>query len=276
MDVEDENNYIELLCEKLKKLDNDNYVTEEDFKEIQKYKENKNYDIHLEVLPQPFFGNIDNPKILFLAKNPSYEDGANNSKYAKNNDITDKNLFEKKSDVSLVDYIHNLSKVNFFEKINEENKYFVNCAWYWWQTNVIGDSNKMNIDNKNVGFINLNPYHSKYYSEKTPFCLEKALFEQLERISNNQNLELIVVVWGKKTWDKFVNNYSNKYDNLDSLFNGKSLIVLNKNKRKQKNNKKYGINLNTIEKIVNESTGVFNEIYDESSLNTLIRIFKKN
>ena len=227
----------------------------------------EDYKYHLEVLPQPYFGNIIKPKVLILGKNPSYEDGTHNKEYFNNNDNTDTIAFNK-SNKTLKDYIYNLKNVDFFKPENDDNKYFVNCAWHWWYKKVFGENNNFDNFNDNVGIINLCPYHSKRYNEikANQFTeRENALRTQIKSILSDR-CELIIIVWGYNVWKKFMNS-----DNeLSDLFTNTNKIILNQLKNPTKKGCLYGQNIQSINTIINKD----NDRYDKDAYNKMKEIFK--
>lgn len=223
---------------------------DENLKNYEKYISNKtdnykkNYKYHLDVLPQPFFGNITNkPKVLFLAKNPSYDDKG----FCGYTDIQDTKDFKNdcvNNRTCLKKYIDGLSKVDFFKPIPDGTDYYVKSAWGWWQSKVIGKSEKILLDGSKVGFFNLCAYHSFRYNDikANRFNSQNQLKNQLKEILTD--VELIIIVWGKTVWDNFIKN-SNDVE-LIKKYEEKNRVVLNKIKNKHK----YGQNIISIDKII--------------------------
>lgn len=238
----------------LRSDDNENIVFNDDinnenFKEYLKHIENKgkeskyylDYNYHLNVLPQPYFGDICNANVLFLALNPSYDCG---EKYPSN-DEKDKVDFND-SKKTLKDYICNLIKVNFFSGPPQDNQFFVNGAWYWYRDKVIGENVGLQ-QGKKAAFLNLCPYHSKRYNDikMNSYSGKKKIWDLFECIKCNSALELIVVIWGKKIWDNFIKEYSYQNSNdLEKYFDSK-VIYLNKTSKG-----KYGYHINKISDIL--------------------------
>ena len=150
---------------------------------IKNYKQfKKKYELHLNVLPHPFFGEIDNPDILFLAGNPSYAD------YYE--DELDTYLYLRNNNNNLDNYVDNLKKANFFKEWNcKENISFIS-SWKWWNSRILGKVKLRKGSNPKIGFINLCGYQSKSYSEKhfKTYGVEE-VFNAIEKAT------VIVVVW---------------------------------------------------------------------------------
>lgn len=218
------------------------------------------YVYHLEILPQPYFGDISSPNVLFLALNPSYDD----SKKYESNDMKDEACFEI-SKGNLIEYINNLQNVNFFDTPEANNSFYVNGAWYWYRDRVIGNKVKLK-EEKKAGFLNLCPYHSRRYNDikKNNFAGKDSLWCLLNYLKSVDELELIVVIWGKTIWDNFIKEYSKStFNDLSSFFGGKKIIYLNKTA-----NGKFGYHINKIGDILKNDN-----LYKEES-KTISAIFK--
>ncbi|MCR5787301.1 MAG: hypothetical protein K6G28_06340 [Acholeplasmatales bacterium] len=192
------------------------------------------YKLHLNVLPHPYFGNIVNPDILIIAKNPSY---------AENEDEQDTYLYLKNHSNALDNYFEELSKVDFFESWSKkENQSFFN-AWNWWNKKVI-QGVKLKDESKTIGIINLCGYHSRYFTKKHyenfPFKTEEELVELIN------NAKLVIFVWEGALLSKIKEKMKNT-----------NYIILNQCK-----NGKYGTNINSLKKIV---SGEYDYIYQEQS-----------
>ena len=210
------------------KNDNDCLMKYDKFVNNEKHNEEykSNYKIHLEVLPQPFFGNIDNPEILVLAKNPSYDEFGD--------EFDTKMYLEKRNDYE--NYIDDLKKVNLSKKIDvnkfievvksdhldiaDDNiNYLFFNAWKWWKENVFCQIEL----NEKLCCLNLHGYHSRYYNEVNDNkninieCLKQLL-------ESFKNVKQIFVVWGDSLWEKVINDCIN--DDLKKAFNNRK--VLNK------------------------------------------------
>ena len=133
------------------------------------FDKNKDLKLHLNVLPHPYFGNIETPTILFLAKNPSYAD------YYE--DEVDTYIYLKRHKDDLFNYLGDLKKVNFFKEFKDDNVSFYS-SWKWWNKKIIRNVELINKDNLDkIGFINLCGYQSKSFDDKH--------FENFRSISKN-------------------------------------------------------------------------------------------
>ena len=197
------------------------------------FTKNQDYILHLNVLPQPFFGEIDEPDVLIIAKNPSYD---------KNGDEQDTYLYLKNHS-DLNSYYEELKKVNFFESWSHNaNLSFLN-TWNWWNKRVIGGASLKNTNTK-VGIINLCAYHSKYFKvehyENLPFLSEDKIKQIIKKA------KIVIFVWEGAIFNSF-----------NDVLSKDKYIVLNQCK-----NEKYGTNINTIKKII---SGKYDSIYGDKS-----------
>ena len=99
-----------------------------------KYDKNINYKYHYNVLPHPYFGDIENAQVIFLAKNPSYsefEDEYDTWKFFEDTKNDQKILNVDQYDK----YLKETFLLNPFKDGN--NKSFFN-SWKWWNKKVIG------------------------------------------------------------------------------------------------------------------------------------------
>ena len=195
------------------------------------FDKNKDLKLHLNVLPHPYFGNIETPTILFLAKNPSYAD------YYE--DEVDTYIYLKRHKDDLFNYLGDLKKVNFFKEFKDDNVSFYS-SWKWWNKKIIRNVELINKDNLDkIGFINLCGYQSKSFDDKH--------FENFRSISKNdlsaavEKAEIVIVVWGKMTKIKEIQDLMENYSvNSNKV---QKWIVLNDGAT--------GTNVNSLESILN-------------------------
>lgn len=189
------------------------------------------------VLPHPWWGNVENPEIIVLAKNPSY---------APIDDEKDELDKEFKDD--LMENIKNKDKsLNLFKFINTE-------TFKWWKE-TIGELYKEGDDDhsfiKKVGFFNLCGYHSEEFKQikklkeknqilkdenfKDFFKRFKLLNEtnkfiykynykylptqnavglHVQKLINNPSTKYIIVIWGYDKWVDLGVDFSNAKDKL--------------------------------------------------------------
>jgi hypothetical protein len=171
------------------------------------------------ILPQPFFGNIESPEIIVLAKNPKYEG---------------------KKSVDESEEIINKSSANYPEDIflENRNKYFENnrtnhCTLDWWKKSfceLIGDKCFEDVLD-NVGIFNLCGYHSKNYFDlpkkirkdigEEILPSQEALKEHLNKLINAPTTKLVIIIWGEKPWRSF----------LDINYDEEKLLIVNEEKQ---------------------------------------------
>lgn len=199
---------------KNKKYEKNYYVSKEDYKQlIDEEKLSLSYFYQTHVMPQPFFGNIENPEIVVLAKNPTY-----NPKYEIKESEEFRNISESKEDK---ENIHNL----WFELSDlEEEK----CTKKWWYETFEGFFNKDNYNEfknilKHVGIFNLCGYHSRTYNNFPSYYLKNkkklptqiCLRDYLEQLVTKTEVKYIILIWGKEEWEslmgkKFFDDFSDK------------------------------------------------------------------
>lgn len=214
-------------------FENDKEAVDEYMADVSKLKNKDDYYFHLEVLPQPYFGEIENPYILILANNPSYVEG---------DDEFDRDLYLRHK--QLPEYLDTLKKVNFLDYERIENKYFFN-TWQWWHKNVFGNITLKDKSNK-IGIINLCGYHSKQFnSNKSSNLMVNNLKDVITQA------KVIVFVW-KSTYDIITKEYPEELKN-------KPFIILTKGNQFGKTN--------TLEKVLFDDniSKRYNESYEEDA-----------
>lgn len=172
------------------------------------------YQTHL--LPQPWWGNIVDPKVIFLSLNPSYDPVIDDEDESYINSCLKENLKSK--------------TINWFEHkyIEDRNGHKRKTSSFkWWEKRLNGlycadnRDDEEKIYNK-IGFFQLCGYHSKSYSvmKKKCFIKNNQLPTQTAVVDHVKTLmkkdPYVVVIWGKKEWE-----------DQCGLFNSKKLVVLN-------------------------------------------------
>ena len=190
-----------------------------------------------------FFGEIDEPDILFLAGNPSYadyyEDELDTYLYLKNNDNLD-------------DYVDKLKKTNFFKEWNcKENISFIS-SWKWWNSKIIGKAKLKEGANPKIGFINLCGYQSKSYSKKhfKTFGVEE-VFNAIGKAS------VIVVVWKCAFESGEIKDEIKKKPHL-ILTKGNSFA-----------------NVNSLERIINDQCKIYSDENEIKAISILKKYFEQ-
>ncbi len=171
------------------------------------------FDVKFEltVLPHQWWGNIKNPKVVFLAINPGYKAGS---------DELDTLLFD---DLILKNYdpLENNFQYLFGNCGNgkADISFRYSSTSCWWRSvfdeiipNDLVDSDNDTIKriNNNVGFFNLVGYQSKnsqnlYFNCKST----KKIVHYINDLPNQNNI-LFIFVWGKNKWENcglHVKNY---------------------------------------------------------------------
>lgn len=206
------------------------YLSIEDYDEL-KDKKSLLYFYQTHVIPQPFFWEIDKPKIVVLAKNPTYN---------INREENETNELLKCSKYSIEDIICNHGNDLLFSKELEdflENDEM--CTKNWWLEtldSLVSSGHELNDIMGKVGIFNLCGYHSKEYFDvpkdilnegETLLPTQKRLQTYLKKLLEDKKI-FVIIIWGETEWRKFLGN---KYFNRDRLL----IVNANKNNKKTRN-----------------------------------------
>lgn len=176
-------------------------VSQKDFAAIHP-KLSLQYFFQTHLMPQPWWGNIEDPDIIFLALNPSYDPVIDDEdELAIESDLKE-NLVSK--------------SFNWFqhkEIIDSGNKKRKTSGYQWWKA-TLGDlykqddlNTEMKIYHK-IGFFQLCGYHSKSYFKLTRKCLlgkknllptQETIVEYINELIKKRD-RYIVLIWGEKHW----------------------------------------------------------------------------
>ena len=217
---------ISFICVDNEDMNFDSYVSKKDYENIEE--DNKNefiYFYQTHVLPQPFFGNIKNPKIVVLAKNPAYDIFNEFDEFDK---LKKKYGLQSNNDENLINFI-----INNGNKLLFDNEFSDSCTQKWWKTifkDLLPDDGFETLLNK-IGIFNLCGYHSRSYYEfpkrflkdkdKDYFETQIALKEHLEAIKKECKKPIFIIIWGEQEWRNFL---------PEDFFEGTNLLVVNKKK----------------------------------------------
>lgn len=181
-------------------------------KETLKSNENLLYYYQTHILPQPFFGNLRNPKVVILALNPKYS--PIESTFESN---------EVLGNLGYENYIENTNQV--FKNIN------YTCTLDWWKEtfkDLLTDGG-MEEMLENVAILNWCGYHSVNYksipakAKKGPkLPTSKATINYVKKIIENDNDVLIIKIWGTE-WDSLLKN--KKYLTVNSIHRTNHIIL---------------------------------------------------
>ena len=169
------------------------------------------------LIPQFWWGNINNPKIIILANNPSYKKGYN----SKTSDDIDNEKYRK----YLEDNIYRPNGFNCdFVKENID-AYFS----YWWKTKFFENKE---IDITKVGIFNLIGYYSKNSSFFNKEILEHShmirFANDLKEYCQSNDDIIIVFVWKGSVdyWRRALGK-----EKFYEIFKNKDVYIANKNRR---------------------------------------------
>lgn len=161
------------------------------------------------LIPQPWFGNISNPKIVILGKNPGFKPNG------KRNDIKDneelKNELERNLSIQ--------NRNNSLSWIWEQDEEIFLLPW-WWKTKFFGNKSLDIIKDysPNIGIFNLYSYYS--YSSDFLDSKDFSLNSHLSILNFKSILEkskVIVFLWGGavKLYEEKLKFGKNYFENLD-------------------------------------------------------------
>lgn len=222
------------------------FLLREEKNDLAQFDGDKEKKLHLNVLPHPYFGNVDKPTVLFLAKNPSYAD------YYE--DEVDTYLYLKNHNGDLSHFINDLSDVNFFKNWNEGKNISFISSWKWWNKKIIRKVQPTEAIIDKIGFMNLCGYQSKSF--------EKEHFEQFRSVSPEKlkqaidSAQVIIVVWKKIL----------EFDKIIELIGDKPCLALNKDKT--------GANVNSLYKILNRDCPEYVTKQETDAIKVIKKCFK--
>ena len=175
------------------------------------------YRTHL--FPLPFIGNVQEPDVLILALNPSYDP------IHDEEDISGKEVYK---------YLNQLYEVNFFVDQEKSISILGNFTFNWWKKNVFNDLSLRSNSTK-IGLFNLCGYHSRGYEEVPKRCLNNGKYltsqEKTRKIVfdliNCETTRLVIIVWGSKYWNTYLGEEC-------FIRNKNKIIVLNEENSRNK------------------------------------------
>ncbi len=190
-------------------------ILQKDEKIINKIKETFDYVNNIVLIPHCFWGNINDPEIVILAKNPSlnYNDILDNKYYSK--------IFEENLKLENRDEIKNILFSN--DATNGIPFELSGVSRYW--RNVFGEN--LNVDNQNsfmnnICIINLCGYYKTssgdideklywFYDEKEEIC------DTLKNCLTNKKLKKIFTLWTKNNnpWIKVLEKMEININSVD-------------------------------------------------------------
>ena len=188
-----------------------NSILKKDENNIDKIKEIFGYDDNTNLIPQCFWGNIINPEIIILAKNPSHvlTDDIDN-KYFRNTLIENLKIKDRKN-------IHN-NLLFCNSSFDKDIPFELSGVSKWWR-DFFGEN--INLENKNdfmkkVCVINLCGYYKTSLDEPIPEELfwfynpnkENHIDDYIEKLLNIDNVR-IISVWAlndSNPWTKILND----------------------------------------------------------------------
>ena len=219
------------------------YDEEHDIEEFNKIIKN-DYKFHNNVLPHPFFGNIEESDILFLAKNPLYSNGYE--------DEISTYVYLNRHNGNLSNYLNDLKNVNFFGNWNDASNVSFYSSCRWWQKLFGNIKLKENKYFNKIGFLNLCGYQSKSYTNKHFKFFPSIDIDSLKE--SIKNAKVVIVVW-KSIADHLGNDF----------FKDTPCLSLNKGLRR---------GYNTIHKILYNTPDTYNEEHEMKAIEVLNKYFE--
>ena len=230
------------------------------------------YFFQTHLLPQPFWGNIVNPKIVVLGLNPSYDPV---------NDENDE--FDIKGDL-----VKNLSDYDFsFNWFNHKtNNYNESTSGFKFWSETLGElhhgSQELYCDEKSIfestGFFNLYGYHKSPFKEIQQKCYketygdkylptQRLLFNHLKSIISKDTY--VIVIWGYQYWEDTGLLSEHNIDTSKLLIvnrnQGNNNIITNahKSKYQEKSYKDFSSNMINLGGTIINSKDVYDKYYQE-------------
>lgn len=230
------------------------------------------YFFQTHLLPQPFWGNIINPRIVVLGLNPSYDPV---------NDEQDELILKNGLDRNLNDYNF---KFNWFDYKKTINNDVTSGFKFWSQT--LGElhhgNDNLYCDEKRifdkVGFFNLYGYHKSPFKEIQQKCFKEtcndkylptqiALFNHLKSIISKDTH--VIVIWGHQYWEDTGLLSEHNIDTSKLLIvnrnQGNNNIITNahKSKYQEKSYKDFSSNMINLGGTIINSKDVYDKYYQE-------------
>ncbi len=169
-------------------------------------------------LPQPWWGNIDDPKVIILAINPGIHKIPEKEK--EENDSTEKLIRDnlngtpinwlKEGSVTKDWWTQTLNDV--IDELKEENKSVENIANKLGVFELFGyHSSKFNSgDYSNIAQV----INKEFGSNKTRLPTQEKLFKHLNSLIDASNPPLVVIIWGQKFWKEVIDKLDNNCDKV--------------------------------------------------------------
>lgn len=196
----------------VKELDNNNLVLKEEHKVISEFNSvtKEDYQIHTEIMPAPFMGDVHNAPILLLMLNPGYNKDEEERKFY----ITYGHFWKNE-----IQHIQSIPNFPLFCLDNTYSQY----SDYWKnKLKPIISISDIETVAKNICQIQFFPYHSEKYKSISKKILEKNGFDKY-LISQEYNFHLvrqcikrnafIILTRSKKEWFEAIPELKN-YKNL--------------------------------------------------------------
>lgn len=175
-------------------------------------------NFNFDFIPQPYWGNIINPKVIILTLNPGY--------YSK-----DDYLFNKKHEALFKNNLTQMPSLNWLEMEDSKDR-------DWWINTIkdfLDDSITTHDIYEKVGFFEFIGYHSKSFPSKkyqsylelnkNEFGIEagilptqKLMFNHIENLLNQDEGKrpLVAIIWGQKFWLQGIEKLSD-IDYIDTI-----------------------------------------------------------
>ena len=197
------------------------YVLTEDKEKVLMYNltcKNPEFQIKLDLLPEPFIGNIKS-KIYLLSLNPGY---------------SEENIEEHKSKPFI-----NTIKCNYLQEIKDFPFYYLNpklkefSGSKWWLSKLKSLIKHSSIEqiSKSICCLELFPYHSKRYNHNELNL--KGSNSSIEIIKKGiEENKLIIIMRSRKLWEKIIPELR-QYKRLIVLKNPQNVVISENNMRSE-------------------------------------------
>lgn len=170
------------------------------------YSYGKDKKVYFNLVPKPWWGNIENPEVIILLLNPGFtKDDDEDKKILSDHNFEENNAHLKEEMINNLKQSNN--NINWFD-----DKWKKAGSYHWWKPRLKEIAGELKADDpynyiyNNIGFFEFFGYHSKSFDlsflKNDEFLpTQKAMFEYLNKLIKVNN-PLVVIVWGQKKWQQ--------------------------------------------------------------------------
>ena len=184
------------------------------------YSYGKDKKVYFNLVPKPWWGNIENPEVIILLLNPGFtKDDDEDKKILSDHNFEENNAHLKEEMINNLKQSNN--NINWFD-----DKWKNAGSYHWWKPRLKEIAGELKADDpynyiyNNIGFFEFFGYHSKSFDlsflKNDEFLpTQKAMFEYLNKLIKVNN-PLVVIVWGQKKWQQGLDGLAH-YDEFKDI-----------------------------------------------------------